>query len=63
MSNIFQEISKKPSYVRTEVGGWVILSQGVLARTGWGWVGQKCDDFERTYFMNDPVHSMMTKII
>ena len=23
MSNIFHEISKKPSYVRTEVGGWV----------------------------------------
>ena len=39
LGNIFHEISKKPSYVRTEVGGRV---------------DQKCNDFERAYFMADP---------
>ena len=38
MVNICQEISKKLSYVRTEVGGSVGGVKSVLTRTGWvGW--------------------------
>ena len=52
MSYIFHEISKKPSYVRTEVGGW--FNSIAYSRVQGGWVGQKRGDFERTYFMDDP---------
>ena len=56
-------------YVRFECR-WVDKAISVLMSTGWvkskaysrvlgGWVGQKCDDFERTYFMDDPFRAVL----
>ena len=50
MSNMLHEVSKK-TYVRTEMGGCVYSK--VYSRIQGGWVGQKCGDFESTYFMDD----------
>ena len=45
MGNIFQEISNKPLYVPTEVGGWVKSKPARAYRVG-GLV-KKCADCER----------------
>ena len=50
MGSIFQEISKKP-YAHTAVGEWV-KSKAHSPLQG-GWISQKWDDFEHTYFMSD----------
>ena len=49
----FQDISKKPWYAGTEVGGWV--KSKVFSSVKGGWAGHKYNDFEHTYFMDDPL--------
>ena len=52
LCKICHEIPLKPMYVRTDAGGWFKLKS--YSRVEGGRVGQKCDDYERTYFMYDP---------
>ena len=53
LGNIFQGISNKTSYARTEVGGWI--KSKAYSRVQSRWVGQKRDGHGRTYFLDDPM--------
>ena len=58
MANVFQEFSNKSSYASKGVSEWA-KSKAYPHVQGGGGIGQKCDGFVRTYFMDDSLQNVI----